>query len=422
MNIFVSDNETYNYFENLDWTNIAICGSIMAACLPRYIPIMLNYIGENNKLNFLEYSKTYYEKADIDIMIAESPLDYINKVYYLIDIITNNIKRYNNDVDINIEVIKTVAILIDDKFIIEKLLEVKPLWKNNPKYNINYIKNNLNSDDIKKEIYKFYIEKKLEDNRKYDIASPEIYLKIVDIDNVCINYDYNTSNENYLFMYDENIKYKVSSKYLRHNLEIFRVKYNNFFSTVSKFHIPIVRSYYNGKTVYILPSCISACMSYMSIDYKYFSGSKDPLTIINKYRLRGFGTYLNDKEKINYVDYISKIDEYKQLYQLNLRNSLSVINILKELQYDSSIYKKKNQMIGYYPKLNFIYIDPNKANATNIINLYEKYYNVLIKPINKNILLPSHNSTLGCINNLGYVKQFNKWIIDMMYENENIDN
>ena len=98
-----------------------------------------------------------------------------------------------------------------------------------------------------------------------------------------------------------NVKFKIDSQYLPHSFEIFSIKYKSFFSTVSKFHLPIVRSYYNGNNVYLLPSCISACMTMMNIDYKYFAGSKDQIDIINKYRMRGFGTYLNAKEKMKLI-------------------------------------------------------------------------------------------------------------------------
>jgi hypothetical protein len=34
----------------------------------------------------------------------------------------------------------------------------------------------------------------------------------------------------------------------------------------------------------------------MNLDYKYFAGSQDPINIINKYRMRGFGCWLNMNE------------------------------------------------------------------------------------------------------------------------------
>ena len=71
--------------------------------------------------------------------------------------------------------------------------------------------------------------------------------------------------------------------------------------------LPIVRSYYDGNTVYITPSCISACMTFLNMDYKYFAGSKDPIEIINKYRSRGFGTILNENEIKRLLEYSSVV-------------------------------------------------------------------------------------------------------------------
>jgi hypothetical protein len=36
----------------------------------------------------------------------------------------------------------------------------------------------------------------------------------------------------------------------------------------------------------------------INIDYKYFAGAKDPIEVLNKYRMRGYSVYLNDKEKV----------------------------------------------------------------------------------------------------------------------------
>merc|ERR1711871_1758849 len=57
-----------------------------------------------------------------------------------------------------------------------------------------------------------------------------------------------------LIILKESIKYSISSVFLPHKFEIFQTKYEEFFSMVSKFHLPCVRAYYTGENVYILPS------------------------------------------------------------------------------------------------------------------------------------------------------------------------
>lgn len=41
----------------------------------------------------------------------------------------------------------------------------------------------------------------------------------------------------------------------------------------------------------------------MNIDYKYVAGSTDPMEIINKNRMRGFGTWLNETEIKDLIKY-----------------------------------------------------------------------------------------------------------------------
>ena len=97
---------------------------------------------------------------------------------------------------------------------------------------------------------------------------------------------------------------------------------------MSRFHLPIVRSYYDGSEIYLTPSCVFACMTLLNIDYKYFAGSKDPIEIINKYRMRGFGTILNEKEIVRLIEYSSLIPKWKNSYNLNIQsNKTSIMHI-----------------------------------------------------------------------------------------------
>jgi hypothetical protein len=77
-----------------------------------------------------------------------------------------------------------------------------------------------------------------------------------------------TPDNNIAFIPKINYKFRISSPYLPHNFELFQTKYPEFFATVSRFHLPIVRSYYDGNTVYMLPSCISACMQICTYIYQ----------------------------------------------------------------------------------------------------------------------------------------------------------
>ena len=71
-----------------------------------------------------------------------------------------------------------------------------------------------------------------------------------------------------------------------------------------------LRAYYTGNNIYMLPSCISALMTFINFDFKYWAG-KHPYELIKKYRSRGFAILLNNKEK-NYAEYIYRIKIMKK--------------------------------------------------------------------------------------------------------------
>src|SRR5690606_3993083 len=55
------------------------------------------------------------------------------------------------------------------------------------------------------------------------------------------------NNTNITFIkFKENLKFSISSKYLKHPFELFYIKNIDFFNCISRFHLPCVRSYYNG--------------------------------------------------------------------------------------------------------------------------------------------------------------------------------
>jgi hypothetical protein len=100
-------------------------------------------------------------------------------------------------------------------------------------------------------------------------------------------------------------------------IETFMVIGEDFFKTVARFHLPCVRAYYTGNNVYMTPTFITAMMTNVNVEYKYFSGQRDPVEILNKYRTRGFGTLLNNKEKEYVYTYNKEHKQYCNMYNLN---------------------------------------------------------------------------------------------------------
>ncbi len=431
-NKFVSGKHNMNLFENIDWSNIAISGSIMACCLPNFNTIMANHF-TNNEIDFISFINEYYKEADIDVMCSINNIyDYIDKIHEIANIIKINIiKNYNLSENIhilNINSNKSVSIIINKDFIETNL--VKEL-------NINYSDIiNINDINIKKVIYNYYIkwfkenlEISLKDNYKKFIDSKyhEIYIP-ASINNINIiliddninntkktnieehNNDYEKekyyeetidrifTKDNILFSVKTNYKFRISSVYLPHHIELFQVKNNEFFSTVARFYLPIVRSFYDGNNVFMTPSCISACMTLINIDYKYFAGSKDPIEIINKYRIRGFGTILNNTEINKLLKYSSLVPKWRKIYNLNIKSKSTVLKILGIFK----LHKINNQTFN-----NLTYFNNHMLMNNDIYEIIKRKYNT------------KHNDLIYafvCINEYGYIEPIKKWIIDASYD------
>lgn len=440
-NQFVSGKNNMNLFENINWNNIAISGSVMACCLPNFNTLMLNY-HNNNQIDFIKFIDAYYKDADIDIMCSiQNIYDYIDNIYEIAETIEKNIKKYYR-LDKNINLInifsnKSVSILINRDFIKNKLKDI----------NTDQIIANINDIKIKNIIYNYYIEwykedlirslkedpKKFLDNKYHELFLPAtienihiIFIKSesnkikeeikpisFNIDEEDKEYekekDYEEEDridelfkpDDNLFVVKTNYKFRISSYYLPHNIEFFQVKNSEFFSTVAKFHLPIVRSYYNGSNVYMTPSCISACMTMINIDYKYFAGSKDPIEIINKYRMRGFGTILNEHEIVRLIEYTNLVPKWKEAYGLNIQSTTSIIKILGTLNLNNPLFKSKiNNIVG----LQITYI--NSMSNYQLFQLISRIFNSTFEDITK----------YTTINKYGFIDPVKKWLFDAIYE------
>jgi hypothetical protein len=122
-------------------------------------------------------------------------------------------------------------------------------------------------------------------------------------------------------------------------IELFRAKSTEFFGVVARFHLPCVRAYYQGNNVYILPSCITAMMTGINIDYKYFAGVRDPIDIINKYRMRGFGVILTDHEKKHMAYYNNNIKTFGGMFHVPSNDKTAIQKMFGAKELDDQIYR-----------------------------------------------------------------------------------
>jgi hypothetical protein len=377
VSVFFS-NTKHDLLEGLDFNGIGITGSCIACCLPNFNPLQLIFN------DFNEFATEYYRNADLDIISNLSDFEFVDKVDHIIDVLKTNIsnKLGKTDIEINSNFIKTVFICLNDDYI---------------KDNFNCSKDEIDFDDIeiKTYFYNIYIENKKQKYNDNIINYPRDKYKNI-YDNVSIDKISITYKPNIYFQCNENIKYKISTPYTK-VIEYFQVKANDFFKIISTFHLPIVRAYYNGSTVYMTPSCISACMTLYNLDIKYFTSTNYPAEIINKYRQRGFGMFLNKNEKLRLMEYSFQIPFWNNKF--NLKNKSCVKNILNAYDAKNDFYKNPvldKDILNYYnyniydniiktsvkslsPIITFV--DYNYFNIEWKTYLYKKYNSVMLKDL-----------------------------------------
>ncbi len=60
---------------------------------------------------------------------------------------------------------------------------------------------------------------------------------------------HSVDNPSYFVKMNEILKFKLNSQHMKHDIEIFPVQENDFTKTIARFHLPCVRSFYDGHNV-----------------------------------------------------------------------------------------------------------------------------------------------------------------------------
>jgi hypothetical protein len=399
--------------------------------------------------HFVEYFDEYYEEADLDILFSCNDVcEFIDNsrtlLYKIIDnlilaydntnnlsqdIVDNSLIQLNKICYVNIttefllQVLKTNSIdlnessnmlipfntnmSLDDKinYIIENkfdnIIELfRPYYLTLINCNIHNILSNI--DDTAKELFK--------------LSYPELF-NIPQIFKLRINDKTIPKNTDHrIYVFDEtlnislfvNYKFNIRSPYLARELELFMTYSKDFFNIISSFHLACVRAYYNGVNLYLTPSCISAHLTYMNMDYSYMHGNKNPLDILHKYRVRGFGTWLNKSEKNIINAYTIENDGWKSLYNasyglVSLFGPQCLNNKIFRPLFYSPTYYKITKMIDRYnnaPLRTPLY----KEKIQSITKVIIKKFNSL------NTSLVDYDKLI-CINNRGNIKPLELWVI-----------
>jgi hypothetical protein len=421
-------------FDGIDWSNCAITGSTMAAILPHFNPLMLNFWHAKSKLPFkceiptyvLDlFFSNYYSGADVDIACNhDSILQYIDHVVAVKQHLCSVLNVADSEITISPH--KSVAVNIS-------ALDLKAACESR-ELDISYddVINRKGDLDVKLFFYELYLEEKKQVNKENlrilktlrgSKTNDPVYFEVVNyapISNFTLvisaeplteiakskepeNNDGLVTNwlsfgeahgNNPIFKFSETLKYRIHSKHMKHDVELFRIAEPDFFSCVARFHIPAVRSYFDGKTCYMLPSAITAYMTLTNIDFKYFVGAYDPICILDKYRSRGYGTILNKEEMKHYLSYVWENTYLMQKYGIATATDLK--NILAPLSRSSSYYMPKS---GY---IDHVDVMPNNVSLLEyLIQRQPKY--------------PQQFHDMTTIDQNGNLKPFPRWLIETAY-------
>jgi hypothetical protein len=475
INLFSTGNSQKFILEGLSFDNMILTGSCMTACLPKFNPLMALYttsvsdLGINNAnpdtivsgtgsglglgpwtdAELLAFYKEYYGSSDIDIACNHRDLfDFIDHVFRIYETVKKNL----NTEDVKLIPNKTLAIHVNENILKEEIIKGKI------PFTLEYIINNKDSYEIKNFFYDKYIDLKRRQNisdttkiKSHRNVAYDEHLKYVTFDNTSLvismykiepiprgdfsihdtlymyqddvvnnDIDYDENAEIYI-RFKESMKFKVESALLPHNIEIFRINFNDFFSTVARFHLPCVRSYYNGKTCYMLPSAITSYMTFVNVDYKYFVGNKDPVDIINKYRIRGFGTLLNKFELKSMLEYCCKFSKWEKIMDINVNNKQSLKSLLGTPSITHPMFRPNRKVINDN--------DMGMTECHDPFLLDEQYkhtdgYSFVLSLIDvisdqNERLQPNNDPLLFNLRHIlpnGRVNPIKKWIIDYNYD------
>lgn len=434
LNIFVNGTNVKGILDQIDWSCCAVTGSAMTACGMKYNPLMDICKLSNNPTELADEDLSsfffhYYEQSDVDLICnKESIIDFIDTVQKLVE-------KYPKE-KTTVDDIHTGSIVISDEFIAGEIEKMRKVLKNN-NIDVEYVKKNYDSQDIKNYFYdKFYVPWKIEQFKKIKNLNKHTeelikkYLKAIPRDEFRIYdmvYDINEENmigkdfEKYYFSNNENnknnknkliaklsesIRYKIKCQGIK-TFEIFKSRNENFFSIVSRFHMGFVRAFWNGHTVKCLPSYITSMMLQLAVDYKYFSSVRSPVEIVNKFRSRGFGSILNDHEKVIMAHYNStkgdNFDEkskWLEMYKIDIKDKKSIENIFGAKKSSDDIFKPSKFFMNLHQ-------DCFKNINHDTVTTFDECFS--------SIITPSVSSMSKCkaINNNGKINPLSKEVINL---------
>jgi hypothetical protein len=152
----------------------------------------------------------------------------------------------------------------------------------------------------------------------------------------------------------------------------------------------------------------------MNIDYKYFAGSKDPINIINKYRMRGFGVYLNEPEVETYIKYCHAVPFWNNLFKINPLSKRSYEACLGPCGINYNIFKPrlKNKDLINNQKIKPLDTNDYEMGVNDHIMLNSIF---TVRRYNSIEMFNTMKDYKYINSDTGYIEPFKSNIIDMVY-------
>lgn len=423
LNIFTTNSEDSDLFEGLDWSCFAITGSLMSALIPKKSLLTEGVPGNTESEKFKNYILKYYKNSDIDMMCNEKSIFvFMDKVKELLSVLKININNLNNiDESSPFSIVEkrplTITVHID---YIKTMGDSQDIIKNIKKNRIKdkffqiYINNKIKNSDLLRTkykdnnniLYEYFFEPKTRRDMTIIITTDKlvpyesesnIYIKMSDVDKTI-----NPENDFAGLIISETSRFIISSEFMVRDIEIYRSRYKNYFSTVFNHHLGNVTSYYNGENVYMLPEAIVSYMTGINLLYKYIAGSVDPSDIIVKNRKRGYGIVLNTKE-INYIsNYCKNSSDYKWMFEQNDDGLYKVP--FGGLTLKNKLFDCDEDVLDDLSEKQYI------NNTSDIHEYYHTNYNYNESLSDVKFL------RLNTTNNRGYIQPFKLWTLEAAYD------
>lgn len=447
-NLFTSQDPSKDLFDGIDWSSFSISGSVIPACLQKKSPLFDCVASSNQREEdkWLTFFNHYYTESDIDMMCNDpSIFGFCEKVDQVVKQLQKNIQTNGEGADVKVVPVKSMIINVTKHFFEERLYHFNE--KYNTKHTPETFMADIESNDVKEYLYLLYLKQKTRSNgeirkakkdtnsyiksfmalpsisemsvslltadntdQSNKIADSDIYLYVNDVKKKGEKSDVEQDKNKLVMTIRESVRFKISSKKMLRTIELFRTHSNDFFSLVGKFHLPCVRAYYVGDNVYIAPSCITAMMTGINIDYKYFAGVRDPIEIINKYRMRGFGTLLSENEKKHMIYYNNNVKTFGGMFHLpsttkeDINKMFSPKDINDKLFHPLVFTNELSDDVYNNPPVNYI------KTMQELKNYYKKKYGYDCDKYKFDIF------KFTTINDTGYINPYVPWVSKAYYE------